>query len=505
MVFAAAATVTGDSRLVDAARNRDHRALRALLSQHADVNGRADDGATALLWAAHWNDLDAADLLIRAGADANAANDLRVTPLSLACTNGSAPLVERLVTAGANPNTPIATGETPIMTCAASGSADAVRTLIARGADLNVKEPVQNQTALMWAASQRHPAVVKALVEHGADLRARTRKGFTALHFAAREGDIESARLLLAAGLDVNVASEPESQPAPARGQGEPGSAYRGGGPARSGGPSFEATVSAGSTPLLVATVRAQVPLALFLLEQGADPNAQGAGFTPLHWAAGTWESGEANPVFGFTDAMSGIPEREAKVRLVKALLERGAKPNAQMTSRPPAFAGGYSDVVGATPFLLASATADIEIMRLLLAAGADPKLKTRSSATALMAAVGMNRTLGESAVTEEQALEAAKLLLELGVDAKAVASNGENALFGPAYRGWNTLLQLMIDNGANVNAMSKAGITPWLAASGLGDRLGGVLFNPDSAALLVKHGADPKLGKPCQAQNKCR
>jgi ankyrin repeat protein len=160
---------------------------------------------------------------------------------------------------------------------------------------------------------------------------------------------------------------------------------------------------------------------------------------------------------------------------------------------------------VGATPFLLATATADVEIMRLLLAAGADPSLKTRTNATALMAAVGMNRTIGESAVTEEQALEAVNLLLELGADAKAVSSNGENALFGPAYRGWNKLTQLLIDKGANVNALSKAGITPWLAASGMGDRLGGVLFNHDTAALLVKHGADPKLGKPCMAQNKCR
>jgi ankyrin repeat protein len=254
-----------------------------------------------------------------------------------------------------------------------------------------------------------------------------------------------------------------------------------------------------------VAAVRAQVPFAMFLLEQGASPDAGAAGFTPLHWAAGTWENGEANPVFGFTDAMSGIPDREAKVQLVKALLARGADPNARMANRPPAFAAGYNDVVGATPFLLASATADVEIMKLLLAAGADPKATTKSGATALMAAVGMNRTLGESAVTEEQALETAKLLLELGVDAGVVAANGENALFGPAYRGWNTLLQLMIDNGANVNAVSKAGITPWLAASGLGDRLGGVLFNHDTAALLVKHGADPTLGKPCQAQNKCR
>jgi ankyrin repeat protein len=146
-----------------------------------------------------------------------------------------------------------------------------------------------------------------------------------------------------------------------------------------------------------------------------------------------------------------------------------------------------------------------MEIMKLLLAAGADPNITTKSNATALMAAVGMNRTIGESAVTEDQALEAVNLLLELGADAKAVAANGENALFGPAYRGWNRLTQLLIDKGANVNAVSKAGITPWRAASGQGDRLGGVLFNHDTAALLVKHGADPTLGKPCMAQTKCR
>jgi ankyrin repeat protein len=175
------------------------------------------------------------------------------------------------------------------------------------------------------------------------------------------------------------------------------------------------------------------------------------------------------------------------------------------MTQRPPGFAGGFTDTVGATPFLLAAATADVELMRLLLDAGADPKATTKSSTTAIMAATGMNRTLGESPVTEDQALEAVKLLLELGVDAKAVAANGENALYGVAYRGWNTLLQVLVDNGADVNAVSKAGITPWLAASGLGDRLGGVLFNTETAALLVKLGADPKLGKPCQAQNKCR
>lgn len=479
----------GGSALAESARIRDSRAVRAHLDKRADVNGRTHDGSTALLWAAHWNDVETADLLIRAGANVNLANDLRMTPLALACTNRSVSLVERLLGAGADPNAAIGTGETPLMTCAATGTVEAVRLLIAKGADVNVSEPVQHQTALMWAASGRHPEVVRALIESRADLTARTRKGFTALHFAAREGDLESAKYLLAAGMDVNVVSQPEPDDKTS---------------ARSG-PSYEASMSAGSTPLVVATVRAQVPLALFLLEQGANPNADGAGFTALHWAAGTWESGEANPVFGFNDPMSGIPDRTAKLQLVKALLARGADPNARMTRRPPAFAGGYTDSAGATPFLLASATADVEVMRLLLDAGADPKLPTRSGATALMAAVGMNRTLGESAVTEAQALEAVKLLLERGVDAKAVAANGENALFGPAYRGWNTLVQLMLDQGANVNAVSKAGITPWLAASGKGDRLGGVLFNHDTAALLVKHGADPTLGKPCQAQNKCR
>jgi ankyrin repeat protein len=251
--------------------------------------------------------------------------------------------------------------------------------------------------------------------------------------------------------------------------------------------------------------VRAQTPFALFLLEQGADPNINDAGFTALHWAAGSWEGGEANPVFGFADPMSGIPDRAAKMQLVKALLAEGADPNIGMTRRPPGFAGGFNDAVGATPFMLASAAADVEIMRLLLDAGADPRQPTKAGTTAIMAATGMNRTLGESSVTEEQALEAVKLLLSLGVDAKAVAASGENALFGPAYRGWNTLLQLLVDNGANVNAVSRAAITPWLAASGMGDRLGGVLFNTHTAELLVKLGADPKLGKPCMAQNKCR
>ena len=491
-----AAAAVADLRLVEAARTQDPQQVRALLNQRVDVNARSGDGSTALLWAAHWNAIDIAGLLIRAGADPNVANDFRMTPLSQACTNGSAALVDLLLKAGANPNTPVATGVPPIMTCARTGSADAVRMLIAGDADVNAKEPSQNQTALMWAAAEHHPEVVRTLVAAKADLLARTKNGFTALHFAAREGDIESARLLLAAAVNINLRSQPDVAPsAPDGDQGNPQAGRR----------AASATSSEGATPLLVATMRAQVPLALFLLEQGADPNAGDAGLTPLHWASTTWENGTANPVYGFEEPMAGIPDRQEKLQLVKSLLAHGANPNARITRPKPAFAGGYTDVVGATPFLLASSVDDVEMMRILLAAGADPTLVTASNTTAVMAAAALNRLVGESPVTEKQAIEAVQFLLNLGLGAGGVNTFNENALFGPAYRGWNTLLELLIEKGADVNVVSKAGVTPWLAASGYGDRLGGVLYNKEGADILARHGADPSLGRPCQAQNKCR
>ena len=511
LMVAGTARAADDVGLVDAARNQDPPQVRALIDRKADVNARAADGSTALLWAAHWNDLASAELLLRARADANVANDFGMTPLSRACTNGSAFLVDLLLKAGANPNTPIATGETPLMTCAGSGSVEAVRLLIARGAEVNAKEPSQNQSALMWAASEHHADVVRLLVEAGADLQAHTKKGFTAIHFATREGDLATTRALLAAGVDINIRSQqdepaaPASPEAPGTGRSVSGAATTAVGPR---GPGYQATLSAGSTPLLVATVRGHVPLALFLLEQGADPNVLDAGFTPLHWASADWEGGISNPVYGFKDAMSGIPNRQQKIQLVKALLAKGANPNARMTRRPPGFSGlggGYEDAPGAAPILLAAASADLEMVQLLLSAGADPTLTTDTKTTPVMAASGLNRGIGESPINEAQALAVVRFLFGLGADARGATTNGENALYGAAYRGWNTLLALLIEKGADVNAINKAGVTPWLAASGFGDRLGGVLYNKEGADILLAHGADPKLGKPCQAQNKCR
>jgi ankyrin repeat protein len=483
----AAAAESSDSRLIEAARTQDAKTVRALLSQKAGINARSSDGSTAVLWLAHWNDVDTAGLLLKAGADANTANDFGMTPLSQACINGSAEFVRLLLKSGANPNTAIATGETPLMTCAKTGTADAVSLLIEYGAAVNASEPTQKQTALMWAAAERHPNVVSALIAAHADLKAHSKDGFTPIHFAARVGDLESIKLLLAAGVDVNLLTGGDAPVTAARGG-------RGGGGA-----------ATGYTPLLVATLRGQVDVALYLLDHGADPNINAAGFTPLHWASTTWEGYASNPVYGFEDPMSGIPDRQAKLRLVQALLAHGANVNARMTKRQPSFATGYTDAVGATPFLLAASIDDVEMMRILLAAGADPKITTATKATAIMAATGLNHGIGESLVTEAQATDAVKLLLDLGLDPKGETTVGENALFGPAYRGWNTLLAQLIDLGVNVNAVSKAGTTPYRAANGQGDRLGGVLVNKEGVDLLLKHGADPTLGVACESQNRCR
>ena len=488
--FAASAIQTSEPPLVDAARHQDAKAVRALLAQKADPNARATDGSTPVLWASHWNDTEIADLLLKAGADPNLANDFKMTPLSEACTNANPALVRLLLKSQANPNAPNATGETPLMTCAKTGTTNAVRLLVEYGAKVDATEPSQNQTALMWAVSEHHPDTVKALIDSHANLAAKTKQGFTAMHFAARVGDLDSVKLFLAAGVDVNIQTQAANPP-------KRDISNTLGFPKSSG--------TSGYTPLLVAVMRGQVDLAIWLLDHGADPNIMAAGLNPLHWASTNWESFVANPVYGFEDPMSGITSRQDKLRIVKALLAHGINVNARMTKPQPSFAGGYLDAQGATALLLAAAADDVEMMHILLDAGADPKIKTDTGASAIMAAGGLNHFIGETTYTEEQGLAAVTLLLSLGVDPKGETTFNENALFGPAYRGWNTLLAQLVDLGVNVNAVSKAGVTPYLAAHGDGDRLGGVLYNKEGAELLLKHGADPKLGHPCEAQNRCR
>ncbi len=447
LALAAPAAGESDVQLVQAAKSRDWDTVAALLRQGADANVPQADGATALHWAAHWNDLEALDRLLRAGANVNAANALRATPLWVACADRNTAVVERLLAAGADADRALRSGETLLMRCASTGDPVAVRALLAHGADVDASEPSSGQTALMWAAANRHPAVTRVLLEHDAAVGARTRTvrqlrgvglrsttspagatffdagGFTALLFAARHGDIESARLLLDAGADVN---EPAAD---------------------------------GNGPLVLAAVSGQGRLAEFLLERGADPHAAGAGYNALHAAV-----------------------LRADPALLQALLAAGADPNATLTKSTPVPRWTYQYVFtlrekGGTPFLLAAKYLEPELMRLLTEAGADPLLAFDDGTTALMAAVGLrlsrattrrSRLIAPELVRAEWAAEDRVLAtVEAAVDAGAAAAigaandRGDTALHGAVQRGFLAVADLLVAHGADLDRENGRGETP--------------------------------------------
>ncbi|OFW44420.1 MAG: hypothetical protein A3J28_09905 [Acidobacteria bacterium RIFCSPLOWO2_12_FULL_60_22] len=532
---ASLAAATADVGLVEAVKQGDREAVRALLKDRANVNAPQADGATPLAWAAHRDDLETAELLIRAGANVNAANDYGVTPLSLACTNGNAAMVEKLLQAGANPNAAQWTGETGLMTCVSTGAVDAVKLLLDHKADGNAKETQRGQTALMWAIAKKRPEVARALIEHGADVHARskvfpapepfvvpctptdpcltgarsgstypdsvrfpkTMGGFTPLLFAAQQGDVESARILLAAGANVN-----------------------------------EATPEEGSA-LVVASASGHEKLALFLLEKGADPNAKdGYGITPLHYALHEGllaiSSYKPEPTDRFGWVRPNLPE------LAKALLAQGANPNARIEYDFPPYdyapisrSNGNNlpqiSLVGATPFLLAAAIRDIGLMRVLVEGRANARQATTENTTPLMVAAGVaherggsgfggqyGQELPKNADEEKRVLEAAKLAVELGSDVNAVNAKGQTALHAAAYMGYGDVIQFLAEKGANLDAKDKYGQTPLTIA--LGDpeglvyrQLGGGRYDysfrqpkmqEKIAELLVKLGATPFTGK---------
>jgi len=460
--FAASAQ---DLRLVDAVKNRDRTAVRSLMEQHVNVNAAQPDGTTALAWASNRDDLEIADLLIRAGAKANLANEYGATPLSLACTNRSAGMVERLLKAGADPNAALWTGETPVMVCARTGNVETVKLLLSHGADPNAKETQQGQTALMRAVAEKHSEVAQALIDGGADVSGRSKGGFTALLFAGQQGDIASARILLAAGADVN------------------------------------ATTPKNGTALVVAAASGREEFAIFLLEHEADPNAADAyGLTALHYALPRGIAG--------IDSVSIIFRPYAEVppnlpKLVKALLAHGANPNVQIAKDfPPYSRSPYAlqtRLVGVTPFLLAAAAADVDLMRVLLAGGADPHIKAKDGATALMMAGGVGR-IDDRETNQDyaNALEAAKLALMLGDDINAANGRGRTALHGAAGIGANELIQFLVAKGANLNTKDRGGYSPLAIAAGRAPRGGDSASKiyEGTMALLLKLGSQP-LGPP--------
>jgi ankyrin repeat protein len=465
----AVASAAGEHPLIDAARTQDIDAVRALIARRANVNETQGDGATALHWAAHWNQLKIAELLLAAGANVNTADDTGVTPLSLACLNGSAAMVEKLLKAGANPNAARSTGETPLMTAAYSGDLAAVLPLLASGANVNAKENLRGQTALMLAVAQNHLDVVKLLIGHDADVKARSKNRFTALLFATQQGNLDCARMLLDAGADVN-----ESAPDGIGGDTNARRLYK---------PNTEAGT------LLVAIDSGHQEMAKFLIEHDADVNQHGAGRTPLHSAV-----------------------QQAMPEVVRLLLARGADPNARLERPMPplarsqnALTGMQVSPIGATPFWLAAHYDDAGSMRILAEGGANPLLTTRDRTTPIMTAAGVDYIEGEdrygrrwyqntTTALQLAALEAVNVALDLGGDVNSANADGLTTMHGAAYMGSNLLTQFLFDHGARLDVRNRRGWTPYFITQGI--YIGGTFIaREETGELLRKLGADIHLG----------
>ena len=512
-----------DRRLVDAVQQRDFDTARELLAGGGvDVDTPQGDGATAVAWAAHWDEIDLASSLIAAGGDVGAANDLDVTPLMLAADNGSLPMVELLLGAGADADAPRPTGDTAIMFAARAGSAAVVERLAAAGANVNAAT-ASGHAALMWAAAEGHAGVVQTLIDAGAALidarteatpyvprrrrprrgpillreseaanpaefprdgetdPARTAGGFTPLLYAVLTGDMETVRVLVDNGADVNDAS-PD-----------------------------------GVSALMLALTKRHEDLALLLIERGADPNYDrrdevldsyaylADGQDPL--AAET--PAEVDDFAGYTALHVAAATRQH--RALRAMLAAGADANARM-DRPKRFieafevgvfaspGAGRLTQVGTTTFMVAAKTADAEAMRILAEAGADPFATTVDGATALILAAGLGKRAAQDITyydwDQHRAIEAVRFALELGIDINAANEWGATALHAATYHAADDLIRFLVENGADLNATDWEEQTPLRLARGHMICCTTYVEHPEIADLLLEFGADPQAGE---------
>jgi ankyrin repeat protein len=562
------------SEVADAASRGDITAVRALIAQKADVNAPQNDGATALHWAVFKSNRELVDILLKAGANPKAANREGSTPLWLASVNGDAPIIEALLTAGADPNEQLPLGRTPLMTAARTGNVAALKVLVDHGADVNAKEAQRGTTPLMWAADEGHAAAVKFLIERGADIAARSnpaqrgrgpalgqandpRKAVAAQGAAVAAGNALDLRQIREAAGEVPAAG------GAGRAGGAPANAAAGGGRGRGAGAAAGAagddqlddaaaaavgfarrtpapndggaltpliyatrandlesvkellaagadinqTSGYGWSPLLVATQNRYYKLGAYLLEHGANPNlANKGGWVPLYLATDNRniENGDYPVRKGDMDHLE----------FIQLLLDKGADVNARVkdsTETRTVFTNQWLDENGATAFLRASQSGDVELMKLLLAKGADPKIATVLGVTALQVAAGIGWVEGITYEWSPKAtFEAVKLLIELGLDVNAQADTGRTALHGAAHKGRTDVIQILADSGARLdvrdygntdNRGGKLAVHTWQAvdyADGL-VRVGvqSAIPHPEAGLLLRKLMAAKGMAVP--------
>ena len=562
--FVVTSGAAAPSPVADAAQRGDKAGVRALIAKKADVNAPQNDGGTALHWAAFRGDLELAEILLRAGANPKAANREGSTPLWLAAINGQAPMIQALLKAGADPNEKLPLGRSPLMIASRTGQVEAIRVLLEAGADVNAKETLRGTTPLMWAADEGHAPALKVLIEHGADIKARSnpaprgrgpalgkandpRKAVAAqgaalargaaapelgqLNALGRGGDAAAGggrggrgggrggggRGGGAAGGrggadDVNVDQDDAAVAA--------GIGRRGGGAADGGqitplvyaaranalesvkvllaaGADVNQTTGYGWSPLLAATQNRYYKLAAYLIEQGANVNlANTGGWSPLYLATD-------NRNIENGDYPVRKPDMD-HLEFIKLLLDKGADVNHRIkdsSETRTVFTNQWLDENGATAFLRASQSGDLELMKLLLAHGADPKINTILGVTPLHVAAGVGWVEGITTEWSTKAtLDAVKLLVDLGLDVNAQADTGRTAMHGAAHKGRADVIQVLYDHGAKLdvrdygntdNRGGKLAVHTWQAvdyADGL-VRVGvqSAIAHPEAGLLLRK------------------
>jgi uncharacterized protein len=459
-VVAADTVATKDTRLVQAAKAGNSAAASALIQKRVDPNVPEADGTTALHWAVRSNDLTLVDRLIKAGAKANAANRYGVTPIYLACQNASGAVAERLIAAGVGANTTGPEGETALHTCAHTGNVEAAKVLLAHGASINAGDSWRGQTPLMWASAQKHPQMIKVLLEAGADVNARSTiiawerqktaeprdkwlppGGLTAMLFAAREGCVDCVTVLASSGGDVN-AIDPDSH-----------------------------------TSLVMALMNGHYDVAGALIAGGADVNiADNVGRTALYAAVDDHTMPSSN-----RPAPKETDDTLTSLDVVKMLLNKGANVNAALRAPIPyrtKLDRGGDGVLGAgtTPLLRAAKAGDTPVIAMLLEKGANAKAATRNGVNGIMMAAGVatrEEDMTGRNKTPKDAIDSITLLLKAGTDVNAADTQGRTAAHGAALWGLTDVVKFLQANGAKLDVRDKRGLTALDHANGLAGGFG--------------------------------
>jgi ankyrin repeat protein len=459
--------------------------------QGAAPDVRGPDGSTPLQWAVYRNNVAEVKRLLKAHAKVGETNNYGATPMQMAAATGNAQILDLLLGAGANVDSPNAEGQTALMAVARTGNLEAAKLLLRHGAHVNAVEQWGGQTALMWASARRHPQMMELLISHGADVNARSvwrnwerhvtaesrakrtnAGGLTPLMYAARENCLECVNVLLKHHVDVDL-PDPD-----------------------------------GVAPVSIAIMNTNWDLAKRLIEAGADVSQWDMyGQGPLY-AAVVNSAPRPPSLFGPAIVPNPLdpPNKATGKDIVALLLDKGANPNMQLFYRPAGrTAGGAAR--GATPLMAAASEDDVDLVKLLLAHGADPKLYQADNQTPIMAALGGRGVFGGGGAANPQAAtEVLKLLHDAGTDVNVMSiqhhllrTRGGTALHFAARAGSPQAVKLLVSWGIDVNARDPDGLTAldYTMARGY------VPFlqqrqppQPDLAKLLRESGATVELPK---------